>query len=171
MVSQRGKLAGMVTVGDVSRMALELPEAVEGERHGTLTWAVGGKTFAWERPFSKADIKRFGAATPPEGPILAVRVEDLGEKEAVLAVLRCPYPAEAGHQDGRETSPDRWLAGLRATQAGGTISQALSSPLSIKRCAANRALRVGSVLDVGDEKTDPARGGLGQPAGQLACLR
>ena len=81
----RGKLAGMVTVGDVSRMALELPEAVEGERHGTLTWAVGGKTFAWERPFSKADIKRFGADAPPEGPILAVRVEDLGEKEAVLA--------------------------------------------------------------------------------------
>jgi hypothetical protein len=79
------KLAGVVTVQDVSRMALELPEVVESERHGTLIWAVGGKTFAWERPFSKADIKRFGAATPPDGPILAVRVEDLGEKEAVLA--------------------------------------------------------------------------------------
>jgi hypothetical protein len=75
----------VVTVEDVSRMALELPEVVEGERHGTLTWAVGVKCFAWERPFSKADIKRFGAATPHEGPILAVRVEDLGEKEAVLA--------------------------------------------------------------------------------------
>jgi hypothetical protein len=75
----------VVTVADVSRMALELPEVVEGERRGTLTWAVGGKTFAWERPFSNADVKRFGTATPPEGPILAVRVEDLGEKEAVLA--------------------------------------------------------------------------------------
>ncbi len=75
----------MVTVEDVSRMALELPEVVEGERRGTLTWSVAGKCFAWERPFSKADIKRFGAATPPDGAILAVRVDDLGEKEAVLA--------------------------------------------------------------------------------------
>jgi hypothetical protein len=75
----------VVTLADVSRIALELPEVTEAERRGTQTWAVDGKTFAWERPFSKADIKRFGAAAPPEGPILAVRVEDLGEKEAVLA--------------------------------------------------------------------------------------
>jgi hypothetical protein len=75
----------VVTVEDVSKIALELPGVVEDDRRGTLTWAVGGKTFAWERPFSKADIKRFGAATPPQGAILAVRVEDLGEKEAVLA--------------------------------------------------------------------------------------
>ena len=35
--------------------------------------------------FSKADLKRFGDVVPPAGPILAVRVDDLGEKEAVLA--------------------------------------------------------------------------------------
>ena len=65
-------------------MALELPEVTEGERHGHRSWSVGTKCFAWERSFSKADLRRFGDATPPDGPILAVRVADLGEKEAVL---------------------------------------------------------------------------------------
>ena len=75
----------MVTLDQAAELALQLPEVVEGERHGHRTWSVGGKVFAWERHFSKADIKRYGAETPPDGPILAVTVEDLGEKEAVLA--------------------------------------------------------------------------------------
>lgn len=75
----------MVTLEDVQRLATALPEVSEGERHGQRTWSVAGKTFAWERRFSKADIKRFGDAPVPDGPILAVRVADLGEKEAVLA--------------------------------------------------------------------------------------
>jgi len=75
----------VASIDEVSRLALALPEVTEGERRGTRTWFVAGQAFAWERPFSKADIRRFGDHAPPEGPILAVRVEDLGEKEAVLA--------------------------------------------------------------------------------------
>jgi hypothetical protein len=78
-------VVAVVRLEEVAKLATELPEVTEGERWGNHTWLVGGKAFAWERPFSKADIKRFGEVTPPDGPILAVRVEDLGEKEAVLA--------------------------------------------------------------------------------------
>jgi hypothetical protein len=75
----------MVSLNEAARTASGLPEVAEGERYGNRTWLVAGKAFAWERPFSKADIRRYGDTTPPQGPILAVRVEDLGEKEAVLA--------------------------------------------------------------------------------------
>src|SRR3954471_22446272 len=76
----------MATIDDAAEIAVALPEVTVGERFGNRTWMVGGKGFAWERPFSKADIKRFGTDPVPDGPILAVRVEDLGEKEAVLAM-------------------------------------------------------------------------------------
>src|SRR5713226_6994890 len=82
--SRAVSLPTMVTIEDVARLAAELPDVTAGERHGNLTWLVAGKAFAWDRPFSKADIRRFGTTTPPDGPILAVRVADLAEKEAVL---------------------------------------------------------------------------------------
>jgi hypothetical protein len=75
----------VVTIEEARQLAMALPEVTEGERWGNRTWLVAGKGFAWERPFSKADIRRFGDQPPPEGPIVAIRVEDLGEKEAVLA--------------------------------------------------------------------------------------
>ena len=63
----------------------ELPQITDGLRYGERTWYVGRKAFAWERPFSRADLRRFGDEVPPTGPILAVVTEDLHEKEAILA--------------------------------------------------------------------------------------
>jgi hypothetical protein len=73
------------TLDDVARIAEALPQVTVGERHGNRTWFVGGKAFAWERPFSKADIKRYGDVTPPKGPIVAVAVTDLAAKDAAIA--------------------------------------------------------------------------------------
>ncbi len=75
----------MATLDDVALIALALPDVAEGDRHGNRSWSVAGKTFAWERSFSKADLRRFGEARVPTAPVLAVSVDDLGEKEAVLA--------------------------------------------------------------------------------------
>jgi hypothetical protein len=115
----------MVSVEDVARWATSLPEVQVGTRFGNRTWTVGGNGFAWERPFSKADIKRFGAEPPPTGDIVAVRVADLGEREAVLAENRrgfftiehfAGYPAvlvqldAVGATSMREILVDGWLA-------------------------------------------------------------
>ena len=75
----------MATVTDVERIIAKLDGVSIGERFGRRTWFVGKKGFAWERPFSKADIKRFGDAPVPDGPILALSTGDLHEKEAILA--------------------------------------------------------------------------------------
>ena len=70
---------------EAAALARSLPGVEEGERRGTLTWSVGGKTFAWERGYSKADIRRFGDDPYPQPPLVAVRAAGLAEKEALLA--------------------------------------------------------------------------------------
>ena len=72
------------TLDDVERFALALPGVTEGERHGYRTWSVNGTGFGWERPYTKADLKRFGDTTPPRQPMVAVRTDDMVEKQAVL---------------------------------------------------------------------------------------
>jgi hypothetical protein len=115
----------MQTFEDVARLVTRLPEVTEGQRFRNRTWFVDGKAFAWERPFSKTDLKRFGDVPPPTGPILAVKVADLHEKEAVLAANR-PGVFTIAHFDGfpavlvqlekvdravlREAIVDGWLA-------------------------------------------------------------
>ena len=75
-----------MTFDDVDAVATSLPGVTVGAKWGNRTWMVEDKGFAWQRPFSKADLKRFGDETPPQGEILAVRVESLDAKDALLAM-------------------------------------------------------------------------------------
>jgi hypothetical protein len=69
---------------DVRRIALALPECSEGTSFGNIAWKVKDKTFVWERPLRTSDLRALGDDAPG-GPILGVRVEHLGAKEALLA--------------------------------------------------------------------------------------
>jgi len=69
---------------DVRRIALALPETNERPSRGNAFWRVRDKGFVWERPLRQTDLAALGDAAP-DGPILGVRVEHLGAKEALLA--------------------------------------------------------------------------------------
>jgi hypothetical protein len=71
---------------DVSRIALALPEAVEGTagHGGKRAWSVRKKLFVWERPLRASDLAALGDAAP-DGPILGAKVEHLIAKDALLA--------------------------------------------------------------------------------------
>ena len=74
----------MATFGDVRQAALALPQTSERTSRGSAQWRVRDKLFVWERPLRPADLRALGDAAP-DGPILGVRVEHLGAKEALLA--------------------------------------------------------------------------------------
>src|SRR5665213_2322333 len=73
----------MATWDDVREIVLALPETDERPSHGNAFWRVKGKGFVWERPLRGTDLKALGDAAP-DGPILGVRVEHFGAKEALI---------------------------------------------------------------------------------------
>ncbi|HKO26945.1 MAG TPA: MmcQ/YjbR family DNA-binding protein [Solirubrobacteraceae bacterium] len=74
----------MADLKDVRRIALGLPETSERPQWGNASWRVRNKPFVWERPLRPADLRALGDAAP-DGPILGVRVEHVGAKEAMIA--------------------------------------------------------------------------------------
>jgi hypothetical protein len=75
-----------VTFADVAAFVKELAGVSVATKWGNKTWVVGDKGFAWQRPLRKSDLARYGDETPPSGEILAVRVENLDAKDALLAI-------------------------------------------------------------------------------------
>jgi hypothetical protein len=74
----------VATWDDVQRLALALPESSERISRELRQWVVKDKLFVWERPLRRADLEALGDDAP-DGPILGMRVEHLGAKEALLA--------------------------------------------------------------------------------------
>lgn len=74
-------MGSVASFDEVDRMARALPGVTVGERFGNRTWFVESKKgFVWERPYTKADLRRFGDETPPGGPLLGARTADLEAK-------------------------------------------------------------------------------------------
>jgi len=69
---------------DVREIALGLPETNEQPSRGHAFWRVRDKGFVWERPLGQTDLRALGDRAP-DGPILGVRVETLGIKEALIS--------------------------------------------------------------------------------------
>lgn len=114
----------MATWEDVRRIALSLPETSEQTSRDLRQWRVKDKLFVWERPLRRSDLEALGERAP-DGPILGVRVEHLGAKEALLAdesgaFFTTPhfdgYPAvlarldRIGFEDLSEAIVEAWLA-------------------------------------------------------------
>lgn len=80
---------GMASIDDVRAIALVLPgvEEVVSGHTGEAAWRVKSGQFAWLRGPSATDLRQLSdlGREWPAGEVLAVRVADLEEKEALLA--------------------------------------------------------------------------------------
>ncbi|MFV8185143.1 MULTISPECIES: MmcQ/YjbR family DNA-binding protein [unclassified Streptomyces] len=74
----------MATWDEVRSFALGLPETSERISRELPQWRVKDKLFVWERPLRGPDREALGDAAP-DGPILGLRVADVGVKEALVA--------------------------------------------------------------------------------------
>jgi hypothetical protein len=129
------------TLAEVDAYATSLAGVTVGESWGRKTWLVNGKGFVWDRPLTKADIKRYGDAELPQGEILGVRVENLDAKDALLSIappgfFTIPhfngYPGLlielrlAQADDVRRAISDAWTT-VSAKKAKGTAKRVVSS--------------------------------------------
>ena len=80
-----------MTLDAVAAFATDLPGVTVGTKWGNRTWMVVDRSFAWQRPLRRADHERLGDARPPAGDILAVCVENLDAKDALLAMAPPGY--------------------------------------------------------------------------------
>jgi len=80
---------GMTGIDDVREIALALPGAAESVsgHTGQPAWRLKSGQFAWMRGPSATDSRQLDelGRSWPEGPVVAVRVSGLEEKEALLA--------------------------------------------------------------------------------------
>lgn len=131
-------MRGLAGWDDVRRIALALPGTGERVSRGNARWEVRGKGFVWERPLQRPDLEALGDRAP-HGPILGVRVEHLGAKEALVAdesgvFFTTPhfdgYPAvlvrlgEIGVEELDEVIVEAWLARAPARLAKEYIATA-----------------------------------------------
>ena len=71
---------------DVARLVAELPEVTHRRARRERTWAVAGRTFAWEPLLQQSRHQAVRGRDPTGRPdTSAVRVADLAEKKAVIA--------------------------------------------------------------------------------------
>jgi hypothetical protein len=94
-------MEAVMTFDQVDAFLKKLGPVTRGVWWNNPTWKRGSRAVAWQRPLSKADVARLEAqrAPVPSGEVLAIQVESLDEKEALLS-LGLPGFFTIAHFDG-----------------------------------------------------------------------